>query len=116
MLGPNGAARTSLSLEEELSSDRGVDGVGGDEGPAARNTTLLLLGGCLTPQEENKNLQERRSRDILMLMLSPRTAPAAVGGSPAGSGRGAQLGGERGKEPTNRRLSSASAGESSLAG
>lgn len=61
-------ARTLLCLEEEEAScDRGGDGVDGDEGAAATNVTLLLLGSFFAAPEENKNLDEKRSRDMPLL-------------------------------------------------
>jgi hypothetical protein len=102
----NGTARTGLCLDEEMPGDRGVDGVDGDEGAAARNVTLLLLEGFFTAQEENKNLHERRSRDMpLMLAHSPSCRRRKRKRAEEGRKRG-----------TDRRLSSASAGESLLAG
>ena len=74
MLGTNGTPRTGLCLEEELPDDRDGDGVDGDEGAAAaRNVSLFPLEGFFTAQEENKNLHERRSSDMpLMLAHGPR--------------------------------------------
>jgi hypothetical protein len=89
-----------------MPGDRGVDGVDGDDGAAARNVSLLLLKGFFTVQEENKNLHERRSRDMpLMLAHSPSCRRRKRKRAEEGRKRG-----------TDRRLSSASAGESLLAG
>lgn len=61
-------ARTLLCLEEEEAScNSGGDGVDGEEGAAATNVTLLLLGSFFTAPEENKNLEEKRSRDMPLL-------------------------------------------------
>lgn len=89
MLGPNGATRTLLCLEEEEAScDRAGDGVDADEGAAATNVTLLLLGSFFAAPEENRNLEEKRSRDMPSLHghgCRRRLRRGAAGGEREGS-------------------------------
>jgi hypothetical protein len=102
LLGTNGTPCTGLCLEEELPGDRGGDGVDGDEGAAARNVSLFLLESFFTAQEENKNLHERRSRDIPLMLahcLSCRRRQSCRQEERAEEGK---------KQRTDRRLSSAS--------
>ncbi|KAI4963879.1 hypothetical protein ZWY2020_021860 [Hordeum vulgare] len=81
LLGPNGATRTLLCLEEEEAScDRAGDGVDADEGAAATNVPLLLLGSFFAAPEENRNLEEKRSRET----CRRSTVTAAGGGCGAG--------------------------------
>lgn len=69
LLGLEGTVRTRRGWRGEEFDDFDLDGVDG-EASAARNVTIFLLGGFAAAQEENKNLPERISNDMLVAWCS----------------------------------------------
>jgi hypothetical protein len=81
LVGLDGTVRTRRGRREGALDDVDLDGVGG-EAPAARNVTVFLLGGfAAAAHEENKNLPERISSDMLLLLPArPQAAASAAAG------------------------------------
>lgn len=74
MVGLDGTVRTRRGRRDGALDDVDLDGVDG-EAPAARNVTIFLLGGFAAAHEENTNLPERISSDMLACCCYFLSAP-----------------------------------------
>jgi hypothetical protein len=73
LVGLDGTVRTRRGRREEEFDDLDLDGVDG-EAPAARTVITSFLGGFAAAQDENRNLPESISSDMLLL-LPARSGP-----------------------------------------
>jgi len=102
-VGLDGTVRTRRGRREEEFDDLDLDGVDG-EAPAARTVIPSFLGGFAAAQDENRNLPESISSDMLLLLPARPGPPAAADGRARTAARPGQRGEEaaaRGNERAN---------------